>query len=152
MTSIVLLLAALAGFSVWWLSGQGLTAKPWLQEGVIDDGPGTRSLRIPAAKTGLGVFLAVAGSLFALFISAYSMRMGMPDWRSVPMPRLLWPNTGMLIMSSVALQWGVVAARRDDLGFRGQCASARWSRWRAASSASAATSRPRWTTSPGRPG
>jgi len=30
---------------------------------------------LPAAKIGLGVFLAVAGSLFALFISAYSMRM-----------------------------------------------------------------------------
>jgi cytochrome c oxidase subunit 3 len=27
---------------------------------------------VPAAKIGLGVFLAVVGSLFALFISAYS--------------------------------------------------------------------------------
>ncbi len=34
-----------------------------------------RSWRRPAAKIGLWVFLAVATSLFALFISAYAMRM-----------------------------------------------------------------------------
>jgi cytochrome c oxidase subunit 3 len=62
----------------------------------------------------LGVFLAVVGSLFALFISAYSMRMSMVDWRALPVPRLLWFNTGVLILSSVALQWAHVAARRDD--------------------------------------
>ena len=70
---------------------------------------------LPAAKIGLGVFLAVAGSLFALFISAYSMRMNMADWRALPVPRLLWFNTGVLVLSSVALQWAHVAARRDDM-------------------------------------
>ena len=70
---------------------------------------------MPAAKIGLGVFLAVVGSLFALFISAYSMRMNMADWRPLPVPRLLWLNTGVLVLSSVALQWAHVAARRDDM-------------------------------------
>jgi cytochrome c oxidase subunit III len=42
--------------------------------------------------------------LFALFISAYSMRMSMVDWRALPVPRLLWFNTGVLVLSSVALQ------------------------------------------------
>jgi len=69
----------------------------------------------PAAKIGLGVFLAVVGSLFALFISAYSMRMTMVDWRTLPMPRLLWFNTAVLVLSSVALQAGYMAARRDDI-------------------------------------
>jgi cytochrome c oxidase subunit III len=115
MTSIFLFLAGIGAFGGWWLAKQRLTARPWLEEGAAGEFPGTEALSIPAAKIGLGIFLAVVGALFALFISAYSMRMGMPDWRSVPMPRLLWPNTGMLIMSSVALQWGVVAARRDDL-------------------------------------
>jgi hypothetical protein len=59
----------------------------------------------------LGVFLAVVGSLFALFISAYSMRMNMVDWRALPVPRLLWFNTGVLVMSSIALQWAHMAAR-----------------------------------------
>lgn len=115
MTSIVVLLAVLAGLSVWWLSGQGLTAKPWLQEGVIDVGPGMRSSQIPAAKMGLGIFLAVAASLFALFISAYSMRMGMADWRPLPLPKLLGANTFALVLSSAALQGAVIAGRRGDV-------------------------------------
>jgi cytochrome c oxidase subunit 3 len=70
---------------------------------------------LPPAKIGLGVFLAVVGSLFALFISAYSMRMNMVDWRALPMPRLLWFNTAVLVLSSVALQWAYTAARRNDI-------------------------------------
>ena len=69
----------------------------------------------PAAKIGLGVFLAVVGSLFALFISAYSMRMTMVDWRALPIPRLLWFNTAVLVLSSLALQGAQVAARRNDM-------------------------------------
>src|SRR5258708_19332079 len=97
-----------------WLSQQRLTAKPWLEEGGMGEFPGTGAMTLPAAKIGLGVFLAVAGSLFALFISAYSMRMNMVDWRALPVPRLLWFNTGVLVLSSIALQWAQVAARRDD--------------------------------------
>jgi cytochrome c oxidase subunit 3 len=86
-----------------------------LEQGVTVDlrEEGTSSL--PAAKIGLGVFLAVVGSLFALFISAYSMRMNMVDWRALPVPSLLWFNTGVLILSSVALQWAYMAARRNDI-------------------------------------
>jgi len=114
MTSIVVFLMGLIGFAAWWLAKQRLTAKPWLEEGLAGEFPGGGALGLPAAKVGLGVFLAVVGALFALFVSAYSMRMGMSDWRSIPTPRLLWPNTGMLIMSSVALQWAVVSARRGE--------------------------------------
>jgi cytochrome c oxidase subunit 3 len=114
-SAIILFMAVIAVIVGWWLSQQRLTAKPWLEQGVTVDlrEEGTSSL--PAAKIGLGVFLAVAGSLFALFISAYSMRMNMVDWRALPVPALLWFNTGVLVLSSVALQWGYMAARRNDL-------------------------------------
>ena len=115
MSAIILFMAVIAVIAGWWLSQQRLTAKPWLEEGAIGDSPGTGAMTLPAAKIGLGVFLAVAGSLFALFISAYSMRMGMVDWRTLPVPRLLWFNTGVLVLSSIALQWANVAARRDDM-------------------------------------
>ncbi|MBI5263630.1 MAG: cytochrome c oxidase subunit 3 [Bradyrhizobium sp.] len=115
MSAIILFMAVIAVIAGWWLSQQRLTAKPWLEEGSIGDYPGTGAMTMPAAKIGLGVFLAVAGSLFALFISAYSMRMGMVDWRAMPVPKLLWFNTGVLILSSVALQWALLAARRDDI-------------------------------------
>jgi cytochrome c oxidase subunit 3 len=111
--SITLLFLAVIGAIVaWWLSQQRLTSKPWLEVGAIDDFPGTGALSLPAATIGLGVFLAVVGSLFALFISAYFMRMQVADWVQMPAPKLLWFNTGVLILSSVALQYAQVAARR----------------------------------------
>jgi cytochrome c oxidase subunit III len=102
-------LAVLAAIGAWWLSQQRITAKPWLEAGPIGD---TGASSVPAAKIGLGVFLAIVGSLFALLMSAYSMRMEMGGWWPAPVPKLLWLNTGVLISSSVALQWAHVAARR----------------------------------------
>jgi len=107
-----LFLAVIAAVVAWWLAQQRLTAKPWLEAGPIDD---TGASPLPAAKIGLGVFLAVAGCLFALLISAYAMRMEMGEWRPAPAPKLLWLNTGVLILSSGALQWAQVAARRGRM-------------------------------------
>ncbi len=115
MSAIVLFMAGIAAIAGWWLSQQRLTAKPWLEEGVIFDLREETGSSPQAAKIGLGVFLAVVGSLFALFISAYSMRMNMVDWRTLPVPALLWFNTGVLVLSSVALQWAYMAARRGDM-------------------------------------
>ena len=107
-----LFLAVIAAIVAWWLAQQRLTAKPWLEAGQIGDTGGSS---LPAAKIGLGVFLAVVGSLFALLISAYSMRMDMGEWRPAPAPRLLWLNTGLLILSSGALHWAQVGARRGKM-------------------------------------
>src|SRR6202171_6360347 len=115
MSAIILFMAGIAAIAGWWLSQQGLAAKPWLEEGVTADLREHSTSSLPPAKIGLGVFLAVVGSLFALFISAYSMRMNMVDWRALPMPRLLWFNTAVLVLSSVALQGALMAARRSDI-------------------------------------
>jgi cytochrome c oxidase subunit 3 len=115
MSAIILFMAGIAAIAGWWLSQQRLTAKPWLEEGLIADFREEGTSSLPPAKIGLGVFLAVVGSLFALFISAYSMRMNLVDWRTLPVPALLWFNTGVLVLSSVALQWAHMAARRDDI-------------------------------------
>src|SRR5438128_2124339 len=64
-------LARIGAIVEWLLAQQRLTAKPWLEVGAIDDFPGTGASSLPAATIGLGVFLAVVSSLFALFISAY---------------------------------------------------------------------------------
>ena len=115
MSAIILFMGGIAAIAGWWLSQQRLTAKPWLEEGLIADLREESTSSLPPAKIGLGVFLAVVGSLFALFISAYSMRMNLVDWRALPVPRLLWFNTGVLVLSSVALQWAHLAARRNDM-------------------------------------
>jgi len=69
-------LAVVAAIVAWWLSQQRITAKPWLEAGSIAD---TGASSLPAAKIGLGLFLVIVGSLFALLISAYSMRMDMGE-------------------------------------------------------------------------
>ncbi len=115
MSVILVFLLVIAGIAVWWLSHQRLMAKPWLEQGVIDTFNGSVKPDIPTAKIGLGVFLAVVGCLFALFTSAYFMRMELADWRPLPLPRLLWFNTGVLVLSSVALQCAVAAARKGQI-------------------------------------
>jgi cytochrome c oxidase subunit 3 len=116
--SILFFLTLVGVVVAWWLVRQRLTAKPWLEEGPIGEVPGTGASPLPAATIGLGVFLVVVGTLFALLISAYSVRMTMLDWRPLPVPDLLWFNTGLLVASSVALELAKVAAKRgrvDDV-------------------------------------
>jgi len=114
MVVTVIFLAVVAVLFGWWLSHQGLTAKPWLEVGVGGDAHGVEPSVRTTAKLGLGAFLVVAGSLFSLLVSAYSMRRGTVDWISLPMPTVLWFSTGLLILSSVSLQMTVIAARRNE--------------------------------------
>jgi cytochrome c oxidase subunit 3 len=113
MTISLLLLAGMMGVIVWWLFKQSINVQPWLAQGSIRD-VHEQVLARPAAKTALGVFLAVVTSLFALFISAYAMRMHLGDWQPLPEPMLLWWNTALLVVTSLVMQRTVAAARRED--------------------------------------
>jgi cytochrome c oxidase subunit III len=113
-TITLLFMALLMGAVVWWLFKQSMNVQPWVAHGSAQDVHPAGFSR-SAAKTALGVFLAVVTSLFALFISAYAMRMHLGDWSPLPKPGLLWWNTGLLVVASVAMQWTVVAARRFDI-------------------------------------
>jgi cytochrome c oxidase subunit 3 len=115
MSVIVVFLFVIAGFAGWWLSHQGLMSRPWLEQGLAGDFVALDRSALPTAKIGLGVFLAVVGCLFALFTSAYLMRMAVSDWQPLPLPRQLWLNTGVLVLSSIALQCASVAARRGQI-------------------------------------
>lgn len=125
---LVVFLVGIGAISAWWLSQQRLTAKPWLEEGAVGETPRLQTPLIPAEKIGLGVFLAVASSLFALMFSAaiMLMQLGGPKgllcvwtlgtWTPLPTPKVLWVNTSVLVFSSFALQSARVAARRGELG------------------------------------
>jgi cytochrome c oxidase subunit III len=115
MSVILVFLLVIFGIAGWWLAQQRLMSKPWLEQGSAAAFPGTESGTMPTAKIGLGVFLAVVGCLFALFASAYFMRMELSDWQALPLPRVLWLNTGILVLSSVALHVAVVASRKDQI-------------------------------------
>lgn len=113
----LIFMAVLMGVVAWWLLKQSVNTRPWeaqAHQGPDEDFSG-RSLHLPDTRLGLFVFLAVVTSLFALFISAYTMRMELGDWRPLPDPNLLWLNTGLLIFSSIALQWAYIATGRDQV-------------------------------------
>jgi cytochrome c oxidase subunit 3 len=114
MSVILVFLLVVLGFAGWWLAHQRLTSKPWLEVGPDPVG-GPRPTGMPTQKIALGVFLTVVGALFALFASAYFMRMEFADWRPMPIPRIVWLNTGMLVLASVALECALAADRRGDL-------------------------------------
>jgi len=93
-----------------------LAAKPWAtDQGKLDDlyaGGASSGL---AKKLALRVFLAVVAVLFMLLVTAYGGRMAYEDWRPAPQVNLLWANTMVLILSSVALQWAQYSVRRGQM-------------------------------------
>ena len=93
-----------------------LTEKPWAprQGNVVELHDGI-AFSVPTATLGVRVFLAVVTVLFSLLIMAYGSRMEFEDWRPSPPLRLLWLNTAMLALSSVAMQWAKIASRRGDV-------------------------------------
>ena len=108
----LLFLGALMAVLVWRLVRQTTNVQPWVAGGA-QGAPGDRPAP-SAVRVGLWVFLAVATSLFALFISAYTMRMVLSDWAPVPKPGLRWLNTAVLGMTSGAMQWTRSAAARGQ--------------------------------------
>ncbi len=114
MSVILVFLLVVLGFAAWWLSQQRLMSKPWLEVGPDPIG-GPNPTGMPTEKIALGIFLAVVGALFALFASAYFMRMEFVDWRPMPLPRIVWLNTGMLVLASTALQCARSAVRQGDI-------------------------------------
>jgi cytochrome c oxidase subunit III len=94
-----------------------LTEKSW--EGPTPDAPDPASYRPPAAQVMMIVYFGVATVLFGLIASAYVMRMGLPgtahsavtDWRAMPEPALIWINSAVLVLASVAWEIARTGAR-----------------------------------------
>lgn len=114
MVFLIAYLAVIASIVAWWLSKQGLTAKPWLEPGGFVDVRGAQAPSPPAAMIGLRVFFAAAGALFTLFITAYAMRLESGDQNLLPTPFVLWLNTAVLVLASVELQGAQISARRGQ--------------------------------------
>ena len=116
MTITLVCLAAIMATVIWWLVRQTLDVKPWLEQRPLVNDHGGDGLSLPPLMVGLGVFLAVATSLFALSISAYLMRRDGADWRPLTQPMVLWFNTAMLIFGSVFFQRARNAAKSGQIG------------------------------------
>lgn len=112
MTIGLVFLTLMMAVIVWWLLRQTINVQPWEAQVLVSEVG--RAPQRPAARTALWVFLAVATSLFVLFVSAYAMRLGLADWSPMPRPRLLMLNTALLVGASLAMEWTVHAVRRAD--------------------------------------
>src|SRR5262249_4907901 len=93
-----------------------LTEKPWVATpgNVVQLRDGS-TFSVPAATLGLRVFLAGVTVLFSLLIMAYGSHMALEAWRPAPPLWLLWLNTAMLVLSSIAMQGARMAARRGKI-------------------------------------
>jgi cytochrome c oxidase subunit III len=112
MTVILAFIVSVIVVALWWLLRQGVMTKPWLEIGPSPEraaGPG-RSVE----RVGLGIFLVVVGGLFALFGSAFVMRMDEEVWWSLTLPKVVWVNTAQLVLASLFLHMASAAARRGD--------------------------------------
>lgn len=106
---LAIMLAALLG----WLLKQSFNTQPWVAEPVEESAyqaPFNARPKVVALTT----FLAVVTSFFALILSAYALRMELGDWVPMTEPQLLWVNTAVLVLASVAFQWTRNSAMQGD--------------------------------------
>lgn len=93
-----------------------LIEKPWetTQDTVVPL-HGNVAFALPTVTVGLRVFLAVATVVFSLLIVMYTGRMTFGDWHPLSEPWLLWPNTAILLLSSIAMQWASACAQSGKI-------------------------------------
>ncbi len=115
MTFALVFLAVIMAAVIGWLLRQSLHTQPWEANDPLENRPGRGVITAEPAKIALLSFIAVVTSLFALFLSAYLMRMKLADWSPLTEPKLLWLNTGLLVLASVAFQLTRGAATRGQL-------------------------------------
>jgi cytochrome c oxidase subunit 3 len=73
------------------------------------------SFPISKGQVGVWILLTAVVMLFAGLSSAYIVLRGVPAWQRIELPSLLWPNTLILLLSSVAIDISRRAVRRNDL-------------------------------------
>ena len=59
--------------------------------------------------------MTVISILFLFITNAYLFRMNFEDWNPVPIPSLLWVNTGSLVLASVGMAWAKSGAKRSSV-------------------------------------
>jgi cytochrome c oxidase subunit 3 len=72
------------------------------------------SFPLSKGQVGIWILLTAVIMLFAGLSSAYIVLRGQPTWQNIELPSLLWPNTVILLMSSVAIELSRRAMRRND--------------------------------------
>lgn len=73
------------------------------------------TLSMHPQKFALWLFIVTVIMIFAAFTSAYIVKQAEGNWEYFDLPSIFGTNTLVIILSSVALQWAYLAAKRDNL-------------------------------------
>ena len=73
------------------------------------------SFPLTKGQIGTWILLTAIIMLFAGLSSAYIVLRGVPSWQNIELPSLLWPNTAILLLSSIAIEISKRAIRRNDI-------------------------------------
>lgn len=92
-----------------------LTDKPWLTTGVIGVQRSNAELLQAQAWSGLKLLFCVLTMLFFILVVAYYGRMDIADWQPLNEPLLLWINTGILVLSSIAMAKAQQAIQQENI-------------------------------------
>ena len=74
-----------------------------------------QTLAMHPKKFALWLFIVSIVMIFAAMSSAYMVRQAEGNWLDFEMPTIFWVNSGILLASSVTMQWAYMAAKRDNL-------------------------------------
>ena len=70
-------------------------------------------------KFALWLFLVTVVMIFAALTSAYIVRQAEGNWLEYELPEIFWVTSGIVVLSSVAMQFAYFAAKKDNfLGLR----------------------------------
>src|SRR5215470_10361294 len=80
-----------------------------------DFGDSGAGFPVSKGQLGLWILLTAVIMLFAGLSSAYIVLRGVPAWQNIQLPSLLWPNTAVLLLSSLAIELSRRAICRNDV-------------------------------------
>ncbi len=66
-------------------------------------------------KFALWLFIASIIMIFAAMSSAYIVRKGDGNWLDFDLPQMFWISSGIILLSSVTMQWAHFSAKKDNL-------------------------------------
>ena len=74
-----------------------------------------RPLSMHPHKFALWLFIISIIMIFASLTSAFIVKQGDGNWLVYELPSMFWYTSGIILLSSVILQWGYYAAKKDRL-------------------------------------
>jgi cytochrome c oxidase subunit 3 len=65
-------------------------------------------------KFALWLFMVTVVMIFAALTSAYIVRQAEGNWLEYELPEIFWITSGIVVLSSISLQWSYYSAKKDN--------------------------------------